>query len=271
MSLRLLARQTAGEVPYRLGRRRPALNSLSVLMYHAVTRENLQDPEQQSVSARIFAEQMETLRNLGVRWVSLEDGLRCLEEKTDGGAMVSVVFDDGYVGVHDFALEIIARHRIPATLFLSTGEVGQSSFPESSPRLGRPLTWAEIETLTRETGCVVGSHGHNHRLFTRLSPDEIRRELKTSRAAIEDHLHQPCRLFAYPYGGPGAFDERTRRILSEEGISAACTALWGRCRAGTDPLGVPRLRVSWCDTPREITKSLAGCYDWYRFFQRFVL
>jgi len=271
MPFRLLARQTAGEIAYRCGARRPASNSLSVLMYHAVTQEDLRDPEQQSVSVRIFSAQMETLRNLGVRCVSLEEGLRSLKEGTGSGAMASVVFDDGYVGVHDLALGVLVRYRIPATLFLATGQVGNSSFPGSSPRLGRPLTWTEAGNLAREAGCVVGSHGHSHRVLTRLSSEEIRRELKTSRTAIEEHLRQPCRLFAYPYGGQGTFNAETRQILSEEGIAVACTALWGRCRAGTDPLSVPRMRVSWCDTPHELTKSLAGCYDGYRFFQRFAL
>lgn len=271
MTLRLTARRTAGEIAYRCGVRRPAPNTLSVLMYHAVTREDLQDPEQQSVSARTFSDQMETLQSLGVRWVSLEEGLRLLKGGTGSGAMVSVTFDDGYVGVHDLALEVLARHRIPATLFLATEQIGRSSFPEGSPRWGRPLTWSEVGNLARETGCVVGSHSHSHRVLTRLSSEEIRRELKSSKAVIEEHLRRPCRLFAYPYGGQGTFDGRTQQLLTEEGVTAACTSLWGRCRTGTDPLAIPRVRVSWCDTPHEIRKSLAGCYDWYRFFQRFRL
>ena len=43
MSLRLQVRQAAGEIPYRLGGGRLRTNSLSVLMYHAVTRDDLRD------------------------------------------------------------------------------------------------------------------------------------------------------------------------------------------------------------------------------------
>ena len=266
-----MARQAAGEIPSFLGKRRPRPSTLCVLMYHAVTRENLRDPEQQSVSVRAFSGQMEALQNLGVRWVSLEEGLRSLKKGSGRAPMVSVTFDDGYVGVHDLALKVLARHRIPATLFLATEQIGRPSFQDSPAPWGRPLTWAEVSTLVRETGCAVGSHGHHHRILTPLLSEEIRKELKTSRAAIEDHLGRPCRLFAYPYGGSGTFDARTRQILSEEGFAAGCINLWGRCGAGTDPLTLPRMRVSWCDTPREMKKSLAGCYDWYRFFQRFGL
>lgn len=271
MTLRLRARQAAGEIPYRLGARRPRPNSLSVLMYHAVTRENLRDPEQQSVSARVFSDQMEAVQDLGVRWVSLEEGLRSLKEGGEGPPMASVVFDDGYVGVHDLALEALVRRRIPATLFLLTERMGKPSFPGRPAEWGRPLTWAEVETLVREAACSVGSHSHSHRALSRLSSDEIRAELKVSRSAIEERLRKPCRLFAYPYGGGGTFGLRTRRILGEEGFTAACTALWGRCSTRTDPLAIPRMRFSWCDSPREMRKSLAGSYDWYSFFQRFRL
>ena len=266
-SLRLTARQIAGEIPYRCGARRPTPNSLSVLMYHAVTREELRDPQQQSVSAAQFSDQLKTLRDLGLRCVSLEEGLRSLTEGTGSEPMASIVFDDGYVGVHDLALTVLAQYRIPITLFLATEWIGRASFPGSAPRWGRPLSWTEVGDLIRETGCTVGSHGHSHRVLARLSAEEIRSELKTSKTAIEDRLQRPCRLFAYPYGGRGTFDARTRQLLSEEGFTTACTTVWGRCRAGTDPFSVPRMRVSWCDTRRELKKSLAGCYDGYRFFQ----
>lgn len=268
MALRLRARQALGEIAYRLGERRLLPNSLSILMYHAVTREDLRDPEQQSVSLRQFSDQMEALRNLDVRWLSLEEGLRSLKEGGQRNAMASVVFDDGYVGVHDLALEVLARFRIPATLFLATERIGQLDFPGGSQRLGRPLTWPEVRVLIRETGCAVGSHGHSHRALARLATEEIRQEIRASRTSIEDRLNQACRLFAYPYGAPGTFDARTQEILSEEGFTVACTALWGRCRAGIHPLRLPRMRVSWCDTPHEMKKSLAGSYDWYSLFQR---
>lgn len=265
IGLRLRTRQGLGEIAYRMNRARLLPDSLSVLMYHAVTAENLRDPQQQSVSVRQFCEQLETLQTLRVRWVSLEEGLRRLNQGPQEKPMVSVVFDDGYVGVHDLALEPLRRHQVPATLFLATGFVGKSAFPKSQTPWGRPLTWPEVEHLAK-SGFIIGSHSHTHRVFTRLSAQEIRQELRTSKGWIEDHLKQACRLFAYPYGSPGTFDARTQQILKQEGFTAGCTAVWGRCRTGTPALRLPRMRVSWCDTPHELKKSLAGCYDWYRFW-----
>ena len=271
MTWRLQIRQAIGEIPYRWGDGRPRANTLSVLLYHAVTDEDLRDPEQQSVSARAFAAQMEAVQNSRVRWVSLEEGLLLLKKGGEERPMATVVFDDGYVGVHDFAREVLIRHRIPATLFLATEQIGTARFPTGSPGWGRPMTWREVERMVKEAGCAVGSHSHRHPVLSRLSSDQIRSELTTSRAAIEEHLRMPCHLFAYPYGAGGTFNARTREILEEEGFTAACTTLWGHCDSGTDPMTIPRMRTSWCDSPREIQKSLAGSYGWYSFFQRFRL
>jgi len=76
------------------------------------------------------------------------------------------------------------------------------------------------------------------------------------------------RAFAYPYGSYRTFDARTAALVKEEGFVAACTTVWGRQRRGDDPFAIRRMRVSWCDGPREVAKLLAGCYDWYRVVQR---
>ena len=266
--VRLYARQAFGEVLYKVGLRRLPPSSLSVLMYHAVVREDLQDPLQESICARQFETQMATLRNLGVEIVSLGEGIQRLARGSEARPAVSIVFDDGYVGVHDHALEALLRHRIPATLFLVSGYMGRPVFPWASPQLGRPLTWMEVATLVKGAGCEVGSHTHTHAILTQLKPQAIRRELHLSRDAIQHHLGVIPRLFAYPYGSYGAFNAQTRQILLEEGFSVACTTIWGRHLLGDDPLSVKRLRVSWSDTAHEVRKSLAGCYDWYRFVQR---
>lgn len=265
---RIRARQTVGEFLYRTILRRLPFASLSVLMYHAVTAEPLEDPAQESVSAALFAAQMAALRSLGVEVVPLEEGARRLASGASGGPTVSVVFDDGYAGVHDYALETLVRHRIPAILFLATESMGRSAFPWAQLSLGRPLTWNEVATLVRGAGCSVGSHTHTHPVLTVLSSSAIRNELRLSRAIIQQHVGVTPQVFAYPYGSYGTFDTRTRQILSEEGFSVACTTVWGRNRRSDDPLTVKRIRVSWCDTIHEIRKSLAGCYDWYRIVQR---
>ena len=71
---------------------------------------------------------------------------------------------------------------------------------------------------------------------------------------------------------PGVFTEpmvrRNAVCVRTAGFDLACTTVWGRNGRSADPLELRRLRVSWCDSPREVSKSLAGCYEWYRVVQR---
>lgn len=223
---------------------------------------------QLSVSAALFDDQLAALHSLGVEVVPLEEGIQRLANGAGGAPAVSIVFDDGYVGVHDYALQTLVRHRIPATIFLATHWIGHSTFPWSPPALGRPLTWNELATLVRVTHCSVGSHTHRHLVLTALDSASIRKELAFSKATIQDRLGMTPQLFAYPHGSYGTFDGRTRQILSEEGFRAACTTVWGRNRCGDDAFTLKRIRVSWCDSVGEMRKSLEGGYDWYRIIQR---
>ena len=265
---RVRGRQALGGILHALGLKRPRPAALSVLMYHGVTADSLNDPGQQSLSASQFDGHMALLRDSGVEILPLEEGVVRVATPGWSGHAVSVVFDDGYAGVHDHALEALVRYRIPATLFLATQWIGQPDFPWAPASLGRPLSWPEVATLIKDGGCSIGSHTHSHRVLTALDSPTVRDELRRSRAAIEHHLGITSRTFAYPYGSYGTFDIRTRRIVSEEGFSVACTTVWGRHRRRDDPLAVKRIRMSWCDSNLEIAKTLAGCYDWYRFVQR---
>ena len=62
------------------------------------------------------------------------------------------------------------------------------------------LTWDDVRTLL-DLGHDVGSHTVQHPNLARLSPAETRRELRESRATLEDELGRAVRWLAYPFGG----------------------------------------------------------------------
>jgi hypothetical protein len=65
------------------------------------------------------------------------------------------------------------------------------------------------------------------------------------------------RFFAYPVGLPGAFDERTRRILRDAGVKLAFSLYGGYLRPGRlDPYDVPRASVAIGARPRRFRAML---------------
>ena len=124
-----------------LGRLRRAVRSLRnrlmpgglILLYHRVA-EVQSDPWSLSVTPRHFAEQLEVLRKVG-RPVRLCHLVKNLGEGKSRPLVVT--FDDGYADNLHNAKPLLERYEIPATIFLTTGCIGQD----------REFWWDELDRL----------------------------------------------------------------------------------------------------------------------------
>jgi peptidoglycan/xylan/chitin deacetylase (PgdA/CDA1 family) len=68
-------------------------------------------------------------------------------------------------------------------------------------------------------GMVMGSHGANHYVFSKLSVDQQRHEIARSFAVLANILGKPVRTFCYPYGGRHTFTQDTVALLEEAGTT----------------------------------------------------
>ena len=141
-----------------------------VLVYHRVG-ERRRDPWRLTVDPEIFGGQMEALARdwSPLSLAELVEGLagRRLPERA-----VAVTFDDGYADNLEIAAPILAKHRIPATLFVATGLVDA----------GDPPWWDQLASLLLEPArlppmLTLSSGGHRWRIpplpadERRLSPN----------------------------------------------------------------------------------------------------
>jgi peptidoglycan/xylan/chitin deacetylase (PgdA/CDA1 family) len=153
-----------------------------------------------------------------------------------------LTFDDGYAGIYEHAFPILARLKLPATVFL----VAQTLAPA-----GRPIDWVDtpppptLRTLSidevremQAAGITFGSHSMAHRDLTTLGEQECERDLRDSRLLLEDALHGPIRLLAYPRG---RHDVRVRRSAQRAGFSHAFTLPEGPEDPG--PYAIPRVGI----------------------------
>lgn len=115
-----------------------------ILMYHRITRTNL-DPWGMCVSPGNFSEQMDCIRRVATP-MSLVEFVRSRESGDLPERAVVVTFDDGYVDNFEVALPILRQHRVPATLFVTTCNIGT----------GREFWWDRLETLLLAVGTLPG-------------------------------------------------------------------------------------------------------------------
>src|SRR5262245_12376246 len=108
-------------------------------------------------------------------------------------------------------------------------------------RRAAPMIGAEGLRAWRAAGMEIGSHTLRHRVLARLSPDERRRDLGTSRADLEALAGTPVLHLAYPNGGEGDWDAATRDDAAAAGYRTAMTTIDGINGAAVDPLAIRRI------------------------------
>jgi len=103
----------------------------------------------------------------------------------------------------------------------------------------RTVSWDDIREMDA-ADVRFGCHTHTHQILTNVPAQTARQEIRESKRAIEAALYRSCDLFAYPNGNSST---ATRRILAEEGFTAAFTTQVGAWTNGSDRMAIPRVNV----------------------------
>ncbi len=118
-----------------------------------------------------------------------------------GRSAIVLTFDDGTADFTDTVLPALARHRLPAILYVATRFVDAGEpFPWGAP----PASWSALRDAVSSGLVTIGSHTHGHLLLDRLDGATIGDELDRSIDLIGEHVGVAPRHFAYPKAVPGS-------------------------------------------------------------------
>ena len=226
------------------------MTTVPVLMYHSVQAEPGPATRRLSVHPRAFAAQLASLRERGFTAVSFGALGHLLRTRaTLPERAVVITFDDGYADLHREALPLLAAHGCTATVFVTTGWLA-----DAEQRAGRPLdqmlTWCQLAELAA-AGIEIGAHSHSHAQLDQLAPASLARELRDSKALLEDRLGQRIATLAYPYGYSS---RQVRSDVEAAGYDVAASVRNTRVPAMADPWSVPRLTVRRSTSLAEFTR-----------------
>ncbi len=196
-----------------------------ILTYHDV----INNPEFYSVTPEAFAAQMQLLYQAGYHTLTAAQLVAWLRGHRIPPHSVALTFDDGAMGVWQYAEPILARYRFSAIAFVITGFVGTHQ-----PYY---MTWPQIQSL-QATGrwdieshtdkghvyIASGPHGRRGPFLTtlRYSPARhsyetiahyarrVRTDLAESRALLVSHGMPAPQLFAYPFSAYQGAPQVTR-------------------------------------------------------------
>lgn len=244
---------------------------LPVLMYHSVSDRSevgVAPYYRTATSPKVFAEQMALLRAEGWETVTLGAGLEILRsEKAAQRKVVALTFDDGFRDFCITAFPVLRQYGFGATVYLPTAFIGKQPIQFKAHEC---LTWDEVREL-HQADIEFGSHTVNHPELVRLPWSEVEKEVRESKAEIEQRLGVRVTSFAYPYAFPRAlrvFVSRFGQLLRETGYESCVTTDIGRASGGTDLFAIPRLPVNDCDDAELLKAKLDGAYDWLAAPQR---
>jgi peptidoglycan/xylan/chitin deacetylase (PgdA/CDA1 family) len=227
------------------------VEAVAILMYHSIATSSTASFRHLTVDPMLFDEQLDALRGAGVRLLPVDAVPRVLAGAIppDGSVFAAVTIDDGLADVITGAAGPLARHAVPATVFIPTVYVGGAATFLSGDDAHRPLVgWQEIADLA-DAGLEIGSHGHRHLASDVNSSARVREDAVRSRLELEDRLGRAIHSFAYPFGyAPPA----ARRAIRQAGFGQACAVADLPAQAGDDRFALPRLHVRPETTPERL-------------------
>jgi peptidoglycan/xylan/chitin deacetylase (PgdA/CDA1 family) len=162
-------------------------------MYHKV---DIITPNRLWVSVQRFQEQIDLLKGLDIVYLDqLEPGNK---------SQVVITFDDAYENIYRHAFPILRRRRLPFEVFVISDVLSAWNDFDAPEVMTRFCSREQLQEMAHGGGRMQW-HTRSHRIMTKLSDEELERELEIP-DELTSILPQPhFRWFSYPYGN---HDER---------------------------------------------------------------
>lgn len=233
-------------------------STVPILLYHSVSDTSSERFRPWTVSPQAFDEQMRHLRDNQYTPLAVTQFVQAIE----AGAIhtiehpVVITFDDGFADFYTDAYPILGKYACPATIYIVTGYVGQTSrWLAREGEGGRPMmTWEHIAEISAG-GIECGGHTHHHPQLDLVSPATARDEIARSKAELEQHLGAAVASFAYPHG----YHTRVvREMVIESGYTSACAVKHALSSPHDDRFALGRIIITRDTTLSELDAWLQG-------------
>lgn len=185
--------------------------NIPILLYHHIA--ELPDGASRAqrrwtLSPKKFANQMRWITEHGFHPVTMAQLNGFLKHGLQLPVKPIVIsFDDGWKDQYRDAFPILKKYNFSATFFIITDSVGHSAY----------MNWDQVSELS-DSGMDIEPHSRTHPRLSMLSSEQAWREIYDSKIILENHLHKPATVFAYPFGSGG---DKVISLIKEAGFDTA--------------------------------------------------
>lgn len=205
----------------------PGSVRVPILIYHTVHPTHSGETLAQiryNVTPQVFEKQLMYLQDRGYTTISLDQLVSDIQTGTTTVAKpVVLTFDDGWVDQYTTVLPLLKKYGDSAIFYVYTNPISKDK---------RFMTWDEVRAL-HEAGMTIGSHTLSHPYLSKLTPDQLRREVVDSKHVLEERLGIEVKDFASPFGYS---NDAVVALLNEAGYATGRTTYKGTTHSENDVL-----------------------------------
>ena len=206
--------------------------TVPVLCYHQFSHKR--NTNIMFVSEDAFEQQMSYLKSNGYNVISMKQLLDFVEYRLRPPKnSVVITIDDGWKSAKTIAYPILKKYGFTAVLFVYTDLI--KSKPNSVA-----LSWDELRQLKESGVFEVESHTTTHSDLSKVSDEQLHRELVESQRLIASRVGESPLTLAYPYG---VFNDRVVDAVMKNGYRAAFSVLRGSNAFFFSPFSLNRTMV----------------------------
>ncbi len=225
----------------------PGTTPVPILMYHVIAAPPAGAPfPGLYVEPRLFAEQMQALKDAGWHAVTLDqvDAHWRRGVSIGSGKPIVVSFDNGYQSQYTQALPVLR------TLgWVGDENIQLTGLPPSQGGLGQE----EIHGLVK-AGWELDTQGFSHADLIALDPARLRYQVAVARAVVQRRYGVPVNWFCYP---SGHYNAAVVAEVRAAGYTGSTTVVPGWAHPHDDPYRLHRLRVLGGTSARQLLGLLA--------------
>jgi peptidoglycan/xylan/chitin deacetylase (PgdA/CDA1 family) len=228
---------------------------IPILLYHSVAHAPPAWIEPFAVRPAQFAEHLDAIVAGGCQALTVSE---LVDLRTSGTELpprpVVITFDDGFADTAEEAVPALTVRGLPSTVYVTTRAlVGQHDETHRLPP-ARMLRWDQLCGL-EAAGVEIGAHSETHSHLDVMPLSAAEREIRCSKARLEDELGHPVRTFAYPHGYHNA---QVTALVRQAGFDSACAVINAFSSTDDDRFALARLTVKAHTTLEGLTAWLHG-------------
>lgn len=242
---------------------------IPVLMYHKIPDAPLETKHRIFVTKDRFEQHLAFFQQRGFSPITFRDYLAFANGEKPlvdfPRRPLILTFDDGYVDNYTNLLPLMQRYGYRGVIYL-LGDFGirynrwDADSDPTEPR--SPIMDEAQKRAFVEAGWEIGAHTMTHVRLPDVPLPEAAREIRESKATLEQVLGTEVVSFAYPYG---SLDEATKQVVREAGFAFGVATDTGGMHLEDDRFQVFRVNMFPEETPGTLFKKTA---PWYRKYYR---